>query len=154
MASFNSVMVSVAAVALSAFIALSFGQKKYAEVSCEINDKSDYAVIWIDESALAQKKRPLKYNVQFDPAGVVFRLPSEFYAPEWPQIENLTMHYADSKADSGILQIQEHNVGGKSRLQMVGTVKRLCWNSVKRYIDTHVRSKGVAVHMSEIVESH
>ncbi len=121
----------------------------YAQESCEISSESDYAVIWLDEASKVGQHRPLKYNVQFDPSGVTFRLPPEFYAPDWTQVDDIEMQFDDRESKSGLLRLHMHNTHGSAYVETVGRVQRSCWNDVKKYIHERVDRKGTIVYMSE-----
>jgi|GEM_PF-6409666 len=145
-----SVIAIVAAVVVIGIFAMpSFVRADYVQVACQINNESDYAVIAVDEASEAERHPSSKYNVQFDPAGVTVRLPPQFYAPDWTQVDDIEMRFHDRESTSGVLQLHLHNTNGRAYVETVGRVKRSCWNAVKSYIRGHIESKGTVVHMSE-----
>ena len=121
----------------------------YAQVSCEIDNESDYAIIWVDEASKVVQHRPLQFSVQFDPKGLVVRLPPQYYAPDWTQVESIEMKYHDRNSKSGLLQLYLYDTDGSVYIERVEHVERPCWNSVKKYILEHVVSKGTVVRFSE-----
>jgi hypothetical protein len=141
----------VAVSALGSAMAMSFDRATYVEESCEVDAGSDYAVISMDTVSAVGKHLPSRYNIQFDPKGIVLRFPPEFYAPDWTQIEDISMKYLNTRSGSGILAIRLHDIGGNPRLETIGSVKRSCWETVKKYIRTRVGGKGIQVRMSESI---
>lgn len=123
----------------------------YAQVSCDVDNESDSAIIWVDDASRVEKHPALNFNVEFFPSGVAVRLPPQFYAPDWTQVENIEMQYPDRESKLGLLQLRIHNIGGSMFIQTVGRVERSCWNAVKKYIRQHVESKGTTVHVSETI---
>ena len=122
----------------------------YVQVSCEVTPA--YAVIWIDSPAESARHAPLRFNVQFDPNGVVVRLPPQFYGPDWSQIEEIEMAYKGKLSESGELRLRiRDNPGGLDSVQTIGRVQRSCWNDVRSYIRGQVEAKGIAVRVSETI---
>jgi|SRR5581483_8035258 len=141
------IAVVAAVVVIGIFAMPSLVHADYVQVSCEVDNKS--AIIWVDEASKAQQHPPLQYNIEFEPSGVAVRLPPQFYAPDWTQVDDIEMRFHDRESTSGVLQLHVHNTNGRAYVETVGRVKRSCWNAVKSYIRGHIESKGTVVHMSE-----
>jgi hypothetical protein len=117
----------------------------YAQASCEVGN--DSAVIWVDDLSRIRRHEALLYNVEFSRSGITVRLPPEYYAPDWTQVDSIEMKYRDRASPSGILQLHLHNTDGSAFVETVGNVKRSCWNSIKAFIRRHIETHGTAVRM-------
>ncbi len=129
--------------------ALTPAQASYVQVSCEVTP--DYAIIWVDEVANAASRASLRFNVQFDPTGVVVRLPPQFYSPSWSQIQKVEMAYGSETSNSGELHLRIRDSAGLERTETIGTVRRSCWDRVRNYIRRQIEAKGISVHLSEAI---
>ncbi|HLZ66163.1 MAG TPA: hypothetical protein VKQ29_08020 [Aliidongia sp.] len=121
----------------------------YIQVSCEIDNDSDYAAIWVEDDSKIERHPYLRYNIQFAPGGIAVRMLPQFYGQDWAELEDIEMRYDHRESEFGLLQLRLHDTGHPSFIQTVGRVKRPCWNAVKKYIREHIESKGTVVHISE-----
>jgi len=112
------------------------GHEGYTQTSCEIidNDLTHSAAISVATPADIREGRALLYDVEFQPQGPLIRLPPQYYAPAWKDIDHIAMEYPSADADAGILSMRIKGIVGEYK-QPVGKVKRACWNSVRAYIE-------------------
>jgi hypothetical protein len=141
--------VGAAVAFLGVLVAASFGSTEYVQTSCEIDNRSNYAVIWLQDSATVGMPHVHKYSIQFEPAGLTVRLPPTYYAPEWGDAE-VVLEFPQKDATSGVLKLRSKGMLGSS-VKTIGRVQRACWNAVRRYVTEHVQRKGVVAHMSEMI---
>jgi hypothetical protein len=121
--------------------------EEFKQVLCNVDESSDVAIIWVDDES---KPKGLRFNVQFEQNSIVFRLPPEFYAPGWQQIEEIQMDFPNKESLSGMLRVHLHNTDGSHYVQVVGKVERSCWHSVDAFIRHRIVSQGVKVNLREV----
>lgn len=143
----KAAIVAVLVIAVGVLMAASFARTDYVQTSCEIDDQSNYAVIWMQDSAAIGKPNAHAYSIQFEPAGLTVRFPPTYYAPEWGDTD-VVLEYPNEGASSGVLKLRSKGTLGWS-IKTIGRVQRPCWNAVRKYIREHVESKGTVVHISE-----
>jgi hypothetical protein len=126
--------------------ALSHDQRQYEQTKCEIDEQSDYALIWMKDASKVGKGAHL-YSIQFEPSGLTVRFPPTYYAADWGDTE-VVFEYPDNKAAWGVLKLRSKGTFGWN-VETIGRVQRPCWTAMKKYIREHVESKGTVVHISE-----
>jgi hypothetical protein len=121
---------------------------EFTSVGCDVT--SEYATIWLKEQAHLADRTAHQFSIQFNSDGLVVRLPPTYYAPDWSQIDTVSMKFQSETAGSGRLNLRIHNVGeAVSYDQPVGTIQRGCWDSIRRYLHTNVEAKGIIIHWDE-----
>jgi hypothetical protein len=74
------------------------------------------------------------YLVEFQKEGPLIRLPPEYYAMDWPNVEFL--EFLRPPSDT-LGQMSIHARNGST--QPIGKVKKSCWELLKRYLsDSHI----------------
>ena len=140
---------------LASFVCLVSGlcesRPDYSQISCEIDRTDDYAVIWFVKDSDRALPHPHRYSINFQPAGVVVRFPPEYFAPQWSNAD-LIVSFPSTRSQSGVLRLRLHGTIPQSQLFTVGSVQRKCWNDIKKFIQVGIAAKGIAVHVTEIVE--
>jgi hypothetical protein len=131
-------------------VSLAFGTElKYVQSGCEIDD-AHYAVIWMNEQSQVGKESARAYSLQFDPSGLVVRLPPFYYAPDWEGTA-VIVDYQSTDANAAILRLQVQSAFGIKSTQTIGLVQRDCWEKVKSYFQRNIVSKGIRVNLVEVV---
>lgn len=139
---------AVAALGAMGFAAaLSLDEKQYEQTKCDVDEQSDYALIWMKDTSAPEKTKPHLYSIQFEPSGLTVRFPPTYYAPAWGSTD-VVFEYPDKEAAWGILKLRSKGTFGW-KVETIGRVQRPCWTSVRRYIREHIESKGVVVHILE-----
>ena len=119
----------------------------YLQSGCEVDNER--AVIWMATPSDIREGRKNLYNIEFQPQGSVIRFPPQFYAPDWKDIDSITMEYPNRNADTGKLFIRIRETSNSTYIQRIGLVKRVCWNKAERFIKQVLSIHGVVIRLIE-----
>ena len=146
------VVIGVAAVLALGLSSMSSSVRAdYTQVSCEIDVKSNYALIGMKNTADVGKARTHEYDIQFEPNGLTLRFPPTYYAPEWGDTEAM-VEYPHKGASFGVLLLRTPGALGSRQVTTIGVVQRACGEAIKKYIHENVEDKGIVVHLSETTD--
>ena len=119
----------------------------FRQLACNVDKRLELAIIWLDNDP-AYARNP-RFNVQFDRRGVALRLPPEFYAPAWDDIDEITTVFPSKKAGWGILRVRVHE-SGRQYIQTVGNIGRSCWDATSALLRDHIVAQGKRVKVLEV----
>jgi hypothetical protein len=74
------------------------------------------------------------FLVDFQQEGPVIRLPPEYYAPDWADIEEITFQSIGLTKSEGRLSLKVRGGTGSVYVQPIGVIQRACWNAAKSYL--------------------
>jgi hypothetical protein len=74
------------------------------------------------------------YIVDFQDNGPTIRLPPEYYAPGWDQIEEIAFESIGPSKVEGRLSLKVRGGFGHVYVQPIGIIQRACWNAAKDYL--------------------
>jgi len=137
----------IALLSCGAIAASLFGREEYAQTRCDVDNEG--AVIWMATPSDITGGRSFLYNIDFQFPGPVIRFPPQFYAPDWTDIDNITMEYPNRNADIGELSLSIRESNGSIYTQRIGLVKRDCWNKARRYVEQVLSVHGPVVRVIE-----
>jgi hypothetical protein len=133
--------------ACSAVAASLFDGEDYVQTRCDIDNER--AVIWMATPSDVRNGHNFLYNIDFQFPGPVIRFPPQFYAPDWKDIDNITMEYPNRNSNTGTLSLHVREANGSVYIQRIGLVKRDCWNKARRFVEQVLSVRGPVVRVIE-----
>ena len=123
-------------------ITLSDAHAELRQFSCELDN--DYVAFVLREVADMGTVGARSYIVDLQARGPTLRLPPEYYAPDWHDVEDIEFRPINVDVGYGKLSFRIRQ-SSHSFTQPIGIVQRACWNAAQQFI----ARKGIVVHETE-----